>query len=77
MEKRKLTDFERKVAGGILQAFVAEQGIVLDLETNKPLGFCEAPKFRQEEDCIIIDLNVQPFKPLNYIECDVVVDRSK
>jgi hypothetical protein len=75
--KNKLTKFDRCLAGAILQAPVTEQGMVLDPETKKPLGVCKAPEFRQEKDCVIIDLKAQSFKPLESITCDIVVDRSK
>lgn len=73
----KLSKFDRFLAGAILQAPVNEQGIVIDPETKKPLGVCSAPEFRQEEDCVIIDLKAQCFKPLNAIELNITVDREE
>ena len=73
MKDKKLTKFDRFLAGAILQAPVTEQGIVLDPETKKPLGVCAAPEFKQEKDCVIIDLKAQPFKPLQYIECNITL----
>ena len=73
MTKRKLTTFDQGLAEAILQAPVTEQGIVLDPETKKPLGVCEAPEIKQEIDCVIVNLKALSFKPIEYITCDIKI----
>lgn len=77
MSRSKLTKFERDLVGSVLQAPVTEQGMVLDPETEKPLGVCSAPEIRNEDDCTIIKIKASPFKPIKYIKVNVnTIDRS-